>query len=237
MHGGAADAGQRLARQHPPAHGPHHRARSGANPRFPDLVGRNFKAAAPGLLLVADFTYVPLVTGGFAYVAFVIDAFAGTIRGWEGSLSKETAVRAAGDRARPATSSAACGHPVTSRRRSTTATPGRSTPSLRFAQTLLLEGLAGSIGSVGDAYDNALAETTIGLYKAECTRDGSPFRDGPLAQPRRRGEDHRRLGALVQHRPADAPHRAAAPGRGRRRLLGQPRLRPAPPAPSQGRRA
>jgi transposase InsO family protein len=52
--------------------------------------------------------------------------------------------------------------------------------SLRFAQTLLLEGLAGSIGSAGDALDNALAETTIGLYKAECTPDGSPFRDGPL---------------------------------------------------------
>ncbi len=44
----------------------------------------------------------------------------------------------------------------------------------------MLQGLAGSTGSVGDAYDNALAETTIGLYKSECTRDGSPFRDGPL---------------------------------------------------------
>ena len=45
----------------------------------------------------------------------------------------------------------------------------------------MLAGLAGSIGTVGDAYDNALAETTIGLYKSECARDGSPFRDGPLA--------------------------------------------------------
>jgi putative transposase len=53
--------------------------------------------------------------------------------------------------------------------------------SLRFAETLMLAGLAGSIGTVGDAYDNALAETTIGLYKSECVRDGSPFRDGPLA--------------------------------------------------------
>jgi hypothetical protein len=48
---------------------------------------------------------------------------------------------------------------------------------VRFAQTLLLAGLT---GPVGDAYDNALAETTIGLYKAECVQDGSPFRDGPL---------------------------------------------------------
>src|SRR6266568_2734171 len=53
--------------------------------------------------------------------------------------------------------------------------------SVRFTETLMLAGLAGSIGTVGDAYDNALAETTIGLYKSECVRDGSPFRDGPLA--------------------------------------------------------
>ncbi len=45
----------------------------------------------------------------------------------------------------------------------------------------MLAGLAGSVGSVGDAYDNALAETTVGLYKTECTRDGSPFRTGPIA--------------------------------------------------------
>ena len=52
--------------------------------------------------------------------------------------------------------------------------------SVHFAETLVLAGLAGSVGSVGDAYDNALAETTIGLYKTECTRAGSPFRTGPI---------------------------------------------------------
>jgi len=51
---------------------------------------------------------------------------------------------------------------------------------VRFAETLLLEGLAPSVGTVGDALDNALAETTVGLYKTECTRDGSPFRAGPI---------------------------------------------------------
>jgi transposase InsO family protein len=146
--------------------------------RFPDLVGRNFKAAAPGLLLVADFTYVPLVTGGWAYVAFVIDAYAGTIRGWDCSLSKETpfvqrAIRQAGDQLRR------LGHPATLGAVHHS-DAGSQYTSVRFAQTLLLEGLAGSIGSAGDALDNALAETTIGLYKAECARDGSPFRDGPL---------------------------------------------------------
>jgi transposase InsO family protein len=53
--------------------------------------------------------------------------------------------------------------------------------ALRFGETLLLEGLIPSVGSVGDALDNALAETTIGLYKTECIRDGSPFRTGPIA--------------------------------------------------------
>src|ERR1019366_10502745 len=52
--------------------------------------------------------------------------------------------------------------------------------SVRLAETLHLAGLTGSTGTVGDAYDNALAETTIGLCKGECVRDGSPFRDGPL---------------------------------------------------------
>jgi putative transposase len=52
--------------------------------------------------------------------------------------------------------------------------------SVRFAQTLLLAGLTPSVGTVGDALDNALAETTIGLYKTECTRAGSPFRAGPV---------------------------------------------------------
>ena len=51
---------------------------------------------------------------------------------------------------------------------------------MSFAETLRLEGIAASIGSVGDAYDNALAESTIGLFKNEATRDGSPFRAGPL---------------------------------------------------------
>jgi len=69
------------------------------NPRHPDLAGRDFRAAAPGRLLVADFTYVPLAGGGFGYTAFVFDAFAGTILGWECSLSRADGVRAAGDRA------------------------------------------------------------------------------------------------------------------------------------------
>jgi putative transposase len=149
-----------------------------AHTRAPDLVKRNFKAARPGQLHVADFTYVPLDGGGFGYTAFCIDAFAGLIAGWECSLSRETAFvqkairQAAAFRARQ-------GHPLEGAIHHSDA--GSQYTSVRFAETLMLAGLAGSVGSVGDAYDNALAETTIGLYKTECTREGSPFRTGPIA--------------------------------------------------------
>jgi len=150
-----------------------------AHPRHPDLVNRDFRASRPGELLVADFTYVPLAGGGFGYVALVIDAFAGTILGWDCSLSKATAF------VQRAIAQAAAGL-----RRAAGAQPGLAVhhsdagsqyTSVRYAETLMLAGLAPSVGSVGDAYDNALAETTIGLYKSECTADGSPFRDGPIA--------------------------------------------------------
>ncbi len=148
-----------------------------AHSRAPDLVKRDFTAERPGQLHVADFTYVPLDGGGFGYTAFVIDAFAGLIAGWECSLSKETAFverairQAAAFRARQ-------GHPLGKAIHHSDA--GAQYTSVHFAETLMLAGLAGSVGSVGDAYDNALAETTIGLYKTECTRAGSPFRAGPI---------------------------------------------------------
>jgi len=146
--------------------------------RAPDLVKRNFKASRPGQLHVADFTYVPLHGGGFGYTAFCIDAFAGLIAGWECSLSKQTAfVQKA--IAQAATLRSRQGHPLKGAIHHSDA--GSQYTSVRFAETLMLAGLAGSVGSVGDAYDNALAETTIGLYKTECTRDGSPFRAGPIA--------------------------------------------------------
>jgi putative transposase len=151
-----------------------------AHPRHPDLVNRDFRAARPGELLVADFTYVPLAGGGFGYVAFVIDAFAGTIADWESSLIKTTAfvqraiAQAAGHLRRTAAGVLPGGVVHHS-------DAGSQYTSLRFAESLLLAGLTASVGTTGDAYDNALAETVIGLYKSECVRDGSPFRDGPIA--------------------------------------------------------
>jgi len=116
-----------------------------AHTRAPDLVQRNFKAGRPGQLLVADFTYVPLHGGGFGYTAFCIDAFAGLIAGWECSLSKQTAFverairQAAAFRARQ-------GHPLDEAIHHSDA--GSQYTSVRFAETLMLAGLAGSVGSV-----------------------------------------------------------------------------------------
>ena len=145
--------------------------------RPPDLVDRQFGVAAPNVLLVADFTYDKLVIGVVGYVAFVIDAYAGSIVGWEASASKhtrfvESALRqAAALRARQ-------GHPVDGAIHHSDA--GSQYTSVRFGETLCLSGIRPSVGSVGDAFDNALAETTIGLYKNECVRADSPFRRGPL---------------------------------------------------------
>jgi putative transposase len=145
--------------------------------RAPDLVDRQFRVPTPNALVVADFTYVKLLTGMFVYVAFVIDAYAGTIIGWEAAGAKQTrfvesAIRqAAALRARQ-------GHRIDGAIHHSDA--GSQYTAIHFGETLSLSGLRPSIGSVGDAYDNALAETTIGLYKNECIRADSPFRRGPL---------------------------------------------------------
>ena len=145
--------------------------------RAPDLVHRRFHSDRPDALWVADFTYVPVLSG-FVYTAFVIDAFAGMICGWQVSGTKHTRFvkQAVADavqmRARQ-------GHPLAGGTIHHS-DAGSQYTSLRFGEQLVLNQLSCSIGSVGDAYDNALAETTIGLYKTECIRTDSPFRRGPL---------------------------------------------------------
>lgn len=146
--------------------------------RAPDLVDRQFRVPAPNVLLVADFTYVRLACGVFVYTAFAIDAYAGRIVGWTCSAGKtdlfvRRAIRHAAELRRRE------GNPLSG---STIhhSDAGSQYTSVRFGETLSLSGLIPSIGSVGDAYDNALAETTIGLYKNEAVRDDSPFRRGPL---------------------------------------------------------
>jgi len=149
---------------------------AGGEPRAADLVNRRFHAAAPNQLFVADFTYVPLTSGGFAYTAFIIDAFAGDIPGWavatraDADLVGQALAYALETRRRE-------GHPVTAGAVHHS-DAGTQYTSIAFGQHLTDAAIRPSIGSVGDAYDNALAETTIGLYKTECTRAGSPFHTG-----------------------------------------------------------
>jgi putative transposase len=144
--------------------------------RAPDLVGRQWRVAAPNLLEVADFTYVPM-TRGFGYTAFVVDAYAGLIPGWECSLVKDTgfverALRHA------VTFRTRQGHPFDNAIHHSDA--GSQYTAIHYGEALMLEGLIPSVGTVGDALDNALCETTIGLYKTECIRESSPFRSGPI---------------------------------------------------------
>jgi putative transposase len=124
--------------------------------RHPDLVNRDFRAHRPGQLLVADFTYVPLAGGGFGYVAFVIDAFAGTIAGWECSLSKATAFvqRAIAQAAQHLRRCAGGPVPGGAIHHSDA---GSQYTSLRCAESLMLAGLTPSVGTVGDAYDKTWA--------------------------------------------------------------------------------
>jgi putative transposase len=146
--------------------------------RPPDLVDRQFRVPAPNVLIVADFTYVRLAGGAFVYTAFAIDAYAGRIVGWECCTSKhaafvESAVRQAAA-LRDRDGIPWVGNTIHH------SDAGSQYTAVHFGETLFLAGLTPSIGSVGDAFDNALAETTIGLYKTEAVREDSPFRRGPL---------------------------------------------------------
>jgi putative transposase len=140
--------------------------------RPPDLVDRQFKVAAPDLLWVADFTYVVRIGGRWCYTAFTIDAFADTIVGWHTTAVADAAmVETSFDhglehRARQ-------GHHLAGTIHHSDA--GTQYTALHFAGQLAEADFRPSIGSIGDAYDNALAETIIGLYKTECVRVGSPF--------------------------------------------------------------
>lgn len=145
--------------------------------RGKDLLNRCFTAPRPNHAWVTDFTYVA-TWAGFAYVAFAIDLYSKTIVGWSISTVKdvtfvESCLKMALWR-RDHT-----GHPVQSGLIHHS-DAGSQYTSIRFTETLALEGLCASIGSIGDAYDNAAAESVIGLYKNEAVRADSPFRDGPL---------------------------------------------------------
>jgi putative transposase len=141
-----------------------------ATPCPRDLVDRQFRAPAPNRLWVSDFTYVATWTG-FVYVAFVIDAFARRIVGWRASRTAHaTFVLDALDQALHARRPSPRGELVHHSDR------GGQYLSIRYTERLADAGVVPSVGSVGDSYDNALAETINGLYKAEVIHRRGPWR-------------------------------------------------------------
>lgn len=141
--------------------------------RARDLVERDFKAPAPNRLWVSDFTYVA-TWSGVAYVAFAIDVFSRRIVGWKAdktmksSLVLDTLEMALWARDHH-------GQPV-GEGLVLHSDAGSQFTSFAFTQRLVDADADPSIGSVGDAYDNALAESTIGLYKAELINRKGPWK-------------------------------------------------------------
>jgi putative transposase len=140
-----------------------------AAPRPADLVERNFAASSPNELWVADLTYVA-TWSGFVYVAFVVDAFSRFIVGWQisRSLRAELALDAL-EMAIWARTDELEGLVHHSDR-------GSQYLSIRYTERLGEAGAVTSVGSRGDSYDNALAETIIGLYKTELIRRRGPWK-------------------------------------------------------------
>lgn len=136
-----------------------------------DKVNRQFRAPAPNLLWVSDFTYVS-TWQGFIYVAFVIDTFADRIVGWRVSRSAKTdfvldALEQALHDRRPVQKGGLIHH----------SDRGGQYLSIRYTERLSEAGIEPSVGSVGDSYDNALAETINGLYKTELVHRQGPWRN------------------------------------------------------------
>ena len=135
-----------------------------------DHVNRQFKAPRPNALWVSDFTYVA-TWAGFVYVAFVIDTFARRIVGWRVSRTAHASFvldaleQALHDR-RPLHRAGLVHH----------SDRGSQYVSIKYTERLAEAGIEPSVGSVGDSYDNALAETINGLYKAEVIHRRGPWR-------------------------------------------------------------
>jgi putative transposase len=144
-----------------------------SNPAVPcplDRVNRQFRAERPNQLWVSDFTYVS-TWQGWLYVAFVIDVFARRIVGWRVSTSMHTnfvldALEQALYARRPERDEGLVHH----------SDRGSQYVSIRYSERLAEAGIEPSVGSCGDSYDNALAETINGLYKAELIHRRAPWK-------------------------------------------------------------
>jgi len=134
-----------------------------------DLVHRQFTATRPNQLWVADITFVATWTG-FVYVAFIIDVYARRIVGWRvsNSLKTDLVLDALEQALHSRTSTEGLVHH---------SDRGSQYLSIRYTERLAEAGVDSSVGSVGDSYDNALAETINGLYKTEVIRRRGPWRN------------------------------------------------------------
>jgi len=135
-----------------------------------DHVNRQFHAPAPNMLWVSDFTYVS-TWSGFVYVAFVIDVYARYIVGWRVSRTAHAgfvldALEQAIHERRPINNRSLIHH----------SDRGSQYLSIKYTERLAEAGIEPSVGSIGDSYDNALAETINGLYKAEVIHRRGPWR-------------------------------------------------------------
>ncbi len=135
-----------------------------------DLVTRQFSATRPNQLWVADLTYVA-TWRGFVYVAFVIDVFSRRIVGWRASNSLRS------DLALDALEQALYDRPIAeSERLVHHSDRGVQYLSIRYTERLAEAGIEPSVGSKGDSYDNAMAESVIGLFKAEVIHRLGPWK-------------------------------------------------------------
>ena len=141
--------------------------------RARDLVRRDFAPLTPDRLWVADLTYVS-TWSGWVYVAFVIDAYARRILGWRTATTMTTDIvldaveQAIWTRSRSGVTNLAGLVHHNDR--------GSQYTSIRFSERLAQAGIAASVGSIGDSFDNALAETINGLYKTELIKPRKPWR-------------------------------------------------------------
>ncbi len=133
-----------------------------------DLVQRHFKAEGPNRLWVADLTYVATWTG-FVYVAFIIDCFSRKVVGWRvsSSLRSDLALDALEQALHSRGEVEGLIHH---------SDRGSQYLCVRYSERLMQAGIEGSVGSVGDSYDNALAESVNGLFKTEVIRKSGPWR-------------------------------------------------------------
>ena len=172
--------------------------------RAGDLLRRDFTASRPNERWVADFTYVA-TWSGIVYVAFVVDVFSRTIVGWSAATSKRAKLVLDAldmalwcrDRAGTPAGPGLVHH----------SDAGSQYTSFAFTAHLLDAGIDASIGSVGDALDNALMESTIGLYKTELIKPRGPWRS--ISQVELATAEwvdwynHTRLYSAVGHMPPD----------------------------------